>query len=167
SSQELPGMFPLFYFYHHPHHQDLHSFPTRRSSDLMRRLAALGALVFVSGCASLEYYAQALGGHLEVIRLAVPIEERLREPDTPEDRKSTRLNSSHVENSYAVFCLKKKKRRDQHQKHRQALACIQSNRCRISHRNPEASIIDHCPTINVLIDIDRTEENCGNAANST
>src|SRR5437660_5088270 len=29
----------------------------------------------------------------------------------PEDRKSTRLNSSHVAISYAVFCLKKKKRR--------------------------------------------------------
>src|SRR5204863_1730488 len=28
----------------------------------------------------------------------------------PGDRKSTRLNSSHVEISYAVFCLKKKKR---------------------------------------------------------
>src|SRR5215471_21066754 len=27
------------------------------------------------------------------------------------DRKSTRLNSSHVESSYAVFCLKKKKKR--------------------------------------------------------
>src|SRR5204862_6742234 len=27
----------------------------------------------------------------------------------PQDRKSTRLNSSHVEISYAVFCLKKKK----------------------------------------------------------
>src|SRR5690606_41797573 len=27
-----------------------------------------------------------------------------------EDRKSTRLNSSHVKNSYAVFCLKKQKR---------------------------------------------------------
>src|SRR5690606_41813719 len=26
------------------------------------------------------------------------------------DRKSTRLNSSHVKNSYAVFCLKKKKK---------------------------------------------------------
>src|SRR5690348_18102656 len=26
-----------------------------------------------------------------------------------EDRKSTRLNSSHPSNSYAVFCLKKKK----------------------------------------------------------
>src|SRR5690349_22580468 len=28
------------------------------------------------------------------------------------DRKSTRLNSSHVEISYAVFCLKKKKKKD-------------------------------------------------------
>src|SRR5690625_5389429 len=28
------------------------------------------------------------------------------------DRKSTRLNSSHVAISYAVFCLKKKKRRN-------------------------------------------------------
>src|SRR5690349_23055660 len=30
----------------------------------------------------------------------------------PGDRKSTRLNSSHVEISYAVFCLKKKKKLD-------------------------------------------------------
>src|SRR6202040_260961 len=30
-------------------------------------------------------------------------------PVAPEDRKSTRLNSSHVETSYAVFCLKKKR----------------------------------------------------------
>src|SRR5690349_23466731 len=30
-------------------------------------------------------------------------------PDRELDRKSTRLNSSHVEISYAVFCLKKKK----------------------------------------------------------
>src|SRR5436305_9074853 len=29
----------------------------------------------------------------------------------PRDRKSTRLNSSHVRISYAVFCLKKKKRK--------------------------------------------------------
>src|SRR5690349_21869458 len=33
--------------------------------------------------------------------------------DPPErDRKSTRLNSSHVEISYAVFCLKKKKKKE-------------------------------------------------------
>src|SRR5438874_10367180 len=30
--------------------------------------------------------------------------------DLMRDRKSTRLNSSHVEISYAVFCLKKKKK---------------------------------------------------------
>src|SRR5690349_21978160 len=32
----------------------------------------------------------------------------------PRDRKSTRLNSSHVEISYAVFCLKKKIRKALH-----------------------------------------------------
>src|SRR5215813_14324528 len=41
---------------------------------------------------------------------------RLRRADRParssghRDRKSTRLNSSHVRISYAVFCLKKKKK---------------------------------------------------------
>src|SRR2546426_6415756 len=43
----------------------------------------------------------------------VPGHRDLREPgpvgpDGPEDRKSTRLNSSHLVISYAVFCLKKK-----------------------------------------------------------
>src|SRR6266540_179284 len=33
-----------------------------------------------------------------------------RRPRTREDRKSTRLNSSHITISYAVFCLKKKKK---------------------------------------------------------
>src|SRR5699024_884426 len=33
---------------------------------------------------------------------------RFREQDNTTDRKSTRLNSSHVSISYAVFCLKKK-----------------------------------------------------------
>src|SRR5271165_1196914 len=32
-------------------------------------------------------------------------------PLRPKDRKSTRLNSSHVKISYAVFCLKKKKKK--------------------------------------------------------
>src|SRR2546426_3255640 len=36
-------------------------------------------------------------------------EKRIR-PSPDEDRKSTRLNSSHLVISYAVFCLKKKKR---------------------------------------------------------
>src|SRR3989442_15996230 len=41
-------------------------------------------------------------------------EQRRDRPETRflEDRKSTRLNSSHVRISYAVFCLKKKKNRN-------------------------------------------------------
>src|SRR4051812_49600566 len=33
-----------------------------------------------------------------------------RRPPAPADRKSTRLNSSHMSISYAVFCFKKKKK---------------------------------------------------------
>src|SRR2546430_12485095 len=36
-------------------------------------------------------------------------DDRLRQPVERRDRKSTRLNSSHSQISYAVFCLKKKK----------------------------------------------------------
>src|SRR5688572_30962225 len=35
----------------------------------------------------------------------------LSDPQNEEDRKSTRLNSSHSQISYAVFCLKKKKKK--------------------------------------------------------
>src|SRR5690554_7168178 len=38
----------------------------------------------------------------------------IQECSYDEDRKSTRLNSSHVRISYAVFCLKKKKKKQQH-----------------------------------------------------
>src|SRR5207302_9931345 len=38
---------------------------------------------------------------------------RKREGLNPTDRKSTRLNSSHVKISYAVFCLKKKNKNKQ------------------------------------------------------
>src|SRR5690625_6471012 len=47
----------------------------------------------------------------ELARMSV--EDHLKGADFPigRDRKSTRLNSSHVAISYAVFCLKKKKTR--------------------------------------------------------
>src|SRR5437870_9486015 len=45
----------------------------------------------------------------DVARYGALVRARLR------DRKSTRLNSSHVAISYAVFCLKKKKKRRQEQ----------------------------------------------------
>src|SRR5258708_30496993 len=38
--------------------------------------------------------------------------EALAEPGVGQDRKSTRLNSSHQIISYAVFCLKKKKKKE-------------------------------------------------------
>src|SRR2546427_2188847 len=43
-----------------------------------------------------------------------PLVPRLHDPDRRSalrDRKSTRLNSSHSQISYAVFCLKKKKKK--------------------------------------------------------
>src|SRR5690242_14809289 len=49
----------------------------------------------------------------EVVRLAeaaVGVHQPLRHDEEREDRKSTRLNSSHMSISYAVFCLKKKKK---------------------------------------------------------
>src|SRR5699024_11991560 len=94
---------------------DLHSFPTRRSSDLDPRyqeatepLRCLGqgeeeiahrrrgeplvpgdaVKAFTGG-----YRTRGVGAHVRTALL---------------DRKSTRLNSSHVSISYAVFCLKKK-----------------------------------------------------------
>src|SRR3712207_7205407 len=47
-----------------------------------------------------------LGVALEQLLLGQPAQDRLRQI---RDRKSTRLNSSHANISYAVFCLKKKK----------------------------------------------------------
>src|SRR5690349_23614043 len=47
--------------------------------------------------------------HAIVGRLNVDLRPRIVAHDLRQDRKSTRLNSSHVEISYAVFCLKKKK----------------------------------------------------------
>src|SRR3712207_8517504 len=43
-----------------------------------------------------------------VLLLVAPVAHAAHLPDT--DRKSTRLNSSHANISYAVFCLKKKKK---------------------------------------------------------
>src|SRR5258705_9177250 len=53
-------------------------------------------------CSSDEFMTQLTSTLLEPGRPA--------EPPVSGDRKSTRLNSSHLGISYAVFCLKKKKR---------------------------------------------------------
>src|SRR5207302_9144024 len=87
---------------------DLHSFPTRRSSDL--RAAPRPRRRLVSSEPSSGVTTMRTTAARSSTRL-MPISTRpCRECSSPrEDRKSTRLNSSHVKISYAVFCLKKKK----------------------------------------------------------
>src|SRR3712207_7329983 len=69
-----------------------------------------------------ERALEARGQHR--LPIARPLALRLRQgsvvrmAEGDEDRKSTRLNSSHANISYAVFCLKKKTRHDLRLKHR-------------------------------------------------
>src|SRR5207249_11031253 len=87
----------FFFFYSYGDSRDLHSFPTRRSSDLL-----LLRRQHLDGDPEHEH-----GLHQ---RQAVLSRGRSHAALRREDRKSTRLNSSHVSISYAVFCLKKKKK---------------------------------------------------------
>src|SRR5205085_10447472 len=94
-----------------PHHPDLHSFPTRRSSDRRvsrdgnrRRRGACGAPAAESGERIPSQGAFTRAAHVRSGGPAAAARRSLRG-----DRKSTRLNSSHSQISYAVFCLKKKK----------------------------------------------------------
>src|SRR5688500_19292531 len=84
-------------------HRVLHSFPTRRSSDLGQRGQHGAAQGLV------DRVVDHLRGQLRV--LAADLADAVEDDDgVVEDRKSTRLNSSHLVISYAVFCLKKKKK---------------------------------------------------------
>src|SRR5438034_7310604 len=92
----LPSSPVLFFFYGYGHHRDLHSFPTRRSSDL-------------DAPARLARLVPPRVEHVDY-RPDVAPPSPSPAPRAPRDRKSTRLNSSHTVISYAVFCLKKKKK---------------------------------------------------------
>src|SRR5690349_24230665 len=89
----------LSIFSRHADHLDLHSFPTRRSSDLVA--AEPPCVVAAQDQQVVLPVALEVAGDHACARQQFAQER---------DRKSTRLNSSHVEISYAVFCLKKKKR---------------------------------------------------------
>src|SRR5206468_11748980 len=107
---------PLFSFVCAARHPSLHSFPTRRSSDLAAPAPALSS---VTPCGATAVCAGAAVAATASTASAVRV---LRDRDVVgdadvrregrhhrTDRKSTRLNSSHDQISYAVFCLKKKK----------------------------------------------------------
>src|SRR5699024_12593172 len=98
-------------------HRDLHSFPTRRSSDLIIRGGERGDGFEDSG----EYpdrrkrnqcspASRTRRNPVDSARLVHFTGTGRSSQGGPRDRKSTRLNSSHVSISYAVFCLKKKKK---------------------------------------------------------
>src|SRR5207248_9753574 len=101
--------FLFFFFYRSRDLRDLHSFPTRRSSDLAGRHIESEAV---------PHYGTIWGStsgcwivNLAIVnRPAQPIYAGRRAQVEKVDRKSTRLNSSHRTISYAVFCLKKKKK---------------------------------------------------------
>src|SRR5438874_12416853 len=59
----------------------------------------------------LYFAAIAMFGFATMVTVAAIQSIRGIVPARIPDRKSTRLNSSHVEISYAVFCLKKKKKK--------------------------------------------------------
>src|SRR2546427_7694852 len=64
-----------------------------------------------------EARAAAGGDRLVPVEIERPEESRAV-ANKAEDRKSTRLNSSHSQISYAVFCLKKKKNRKSFSHHK-------------------------------------------------
>src|SRR2546427_7832060 len=90
----------------------------------MRRLSVFLFFFFFNDTATTEIYTLSLHDALPIsvwsnspcfaVRTRTGVQSpRSRSSDTtlnPLDRKSTRLNSSHSQISYAVFCLKKKKK---------------------------------------------------------
>src|SRR5690606_39794273 len=92
-------------------HRHLHSFPTRRSSDL-RAGVSRGAQTHhfptkaLLVAASIQHLFDIEAERFRAAFTELPRAQR--DLASAVDRKSTRLNSSHVKISYAVFCLKKK-----------------------------------------------------------
>src|SRR5438045_8719574 len=74
---------------------------------------------FFNHTATTEIYTLSLHDALPIFRdhAGDPVRGRLRlrrrRGRSSRDRKSTRLNSSHLGISYAVFCLKKKKKQEE------------------------------------------------------
>src|SRR5690242_21000658 len=84
------------FFHERGDRASLHSFPTRRSSDLAADQVEVEAR-----------HDQRQHQQQQERREAVAVNGLQQQID----RKSTRLNSSHMSISYAVFCLKKKNER--------------------------------------------------------
>src|SRR5439155_19266252 len=107
----------LFLFYSPVDRPLLHSFPTRRSSDLSVTRLQLDVGNMLIGGGDPMQYLQKYPDRFWSFHLKDAVADRSHDTGLGKgifdfkkflDRKSTRLNSSHVAISYAVFCLKKK-----------------------------------------------------------
>src|SRR5690606_41778110 len=98
-------------------HRARHSVPTRRSSDLAYVDREFGTgVVKVTPAHDFNDYQVGVRHSLPLLNILTadakvndnaPAKYRGLDRYDARDRKSTRLNSSHVKISYAVFCLKK------------------------------------------------------------
>src|SRR5688572_32762581 len=91
------------WWYHHPHSK----------AHLMRKFARAGNKVIFVNSISMGLPGLAHKDLLPRIKRKLGSYSKLAR----QDRKSTRLNSSHSQISYAVFCLKKKKKKKNKNKH--------------------------------------------------
>src|SRR5207253_4044270 len=94
----------------------LHSFPTRRSSDLATSRCSLSSTASSNTTDSARAPRPGPASSrarpppdTHPVNFVDEARMRIVAGDGGEDRKSTRLNSSHVATSYAAFCLTKKK----------------------------------------------------------
>ena len=72
---------------------------------VLRRTAALAAAVLLSGCETLAYYAQAVGGQVSLMSRTQPVERLLADPATPQPLRA-RLALAREIRDYAVKELK-------------------------------------------------------------
>src|SRR2546427_2702258 len=74
-----------------------------------------------------QHFFSALNFRPGISQTDCPVKNQLPGAESRStDRKSTRLNSSHSQISYAVFCLKKKKNNLTHTKHYNKQTCIRN-----------------------------------------
>src|SRR5699024_12666957 len=93
-------------------HRYIRSFPTRRSSDLFTPALVLLWCNYIPETWAGNFERSPYFKKEDIKQYTREMVSRFKKYNPIyliRDRKSTRLNSSHVSISYAVFCLKKKK----------------------------------------------------------
>src|SRR5207249_6806266 len=113
----LLSVFSSLSFSYHGHPLHLHPFPTRRSSDLCCSTCSVVRCRSATSRRIRRTSRTSAGASTNTFTASSERSDSHQNANSPStitrDRKSTRLNSSHVSISYAVFCLKKKNTRKQ------------------------------------------------------